>query len=61
MTFNQAEKMIKADGWVHSYTNGSHYNYRHPTKSGKVTIPKHGNKDLHPKVVKSIRRQAGLT
>ncbi len=60
MNFKQAEKMVTDDGWFHSYTNGSHHNYRHPVKPGKVTIPNHGNKELHPKVVKSIRKQAGL-
>lgn len=60
MTFKEAEKMVKADGWEYSYASGSHYQYRHPTKPGKVTIPNHGAKELHPKVVKSIRKQAGL-
>ena len=60
MTFKDAEKMIRADGWSYSYASGSHYHYRHATKSGKVTIPNHGNKELHPKVVTSIKKQAGL-
>lgn len=60
MNFKQTEKMIKDDGWRYSYANGSHCHYRHPTKPGKVTIPNHGNKELHPKVIKSIRKQAGL-
>lgn len=60
MNFRQAEKMIQADGWCYSYANGSHYYYRHPKKLGKVTIPNHGNEELHPKIVKSIKRQAGL-
>ena len=61
MNFKQAEKMILADGWQYTYANGSHYYYRHPAKPGKVTIPNHGNEELHPKIVKSIKRQAGLT
>lgn len=60
MNFKQAEKMIKDDGWYQSYVNGSHYYYRHPTKPGKVTIPNHSAKELHPKTLKSIKRQAGL-
>jgi hypothetical protein len=38
---------------------GSHNHYKHPTKTGKVTIPKHGG-DLDQKTVKSILEQAGL-
>ncbi len=60
MNFKQAEKMVQNDGWRHTYTSGSHYHYRHPVKPGKVTIPNHGSKELHPKVIKSIKRQAGL-
>ena len=39
------EKIILADGWVYQSQVGSHKHYKHPTKSGKVTIPFHG-KDL---------------
>jgi predicted RNA binding protein YcfA (HicA-like mRNA interferase family) len=41
---------------------GSHKQYKHLLKKGKVTIPDHGaNKDLDHKIVKSILIQAGLT
>lgn len=60
MNFKQAEKMVKDNGWHYAYANGSHYYYRHPDKAGKITIPNHGNKELHPKVLKSIKAQAGL-
>lgn len=32
-----------------------------PTKPGKVTVPEHAGKDIHPDVVKSIMKQAGIT
>ena len=60
MTFREAEKMIKSDGWYYSYANGSHHYYFHETKQGKVTIPFHSGKDLSKRVVESIKRQAGL-
>ena len=50
---------LVADGWVHVATTGSHYHFKHPAKSGKVTVP-HPKRDLHPKTVRSIYRQAGL-
>jgi len=59
MKFREIEKVIKEDGWKYSYTSGSHYYYKHPTKPGKVSIPYHG-KDIKTKTVNSILRQAGL-
>lgn len=59
MTFREIEKIIKKDGWTLSRVHGSHHHYRHPTKPGIVTIPKHGG-DVNPKVIKSIYKQAGL-
>ena len=53
-------RIIEADGWVHVGTVGDHYQFKHPTKKGKVTIP-HPNKDLKIWVVKNILLQAGLT
>ena len=31
-------KMLLDDGWFLSYTRGDHRQYKHPTKSGKVTV-----------------------
>ena len=59
MTFRDMEKIIKKDEWELSTIQGSHHHYRHPLKTGKVTIPKHGG-DLNPKLVNSILKQAGL-
>ena len=60
MTANQAEKIIKADGWYEiRNSGGSHKQYKHPTKKGKVTIPFHAG-DLPPGTVNSIKKQAGL-
>jgi predicted RNA binding protein YcfA (HicA-like mRNA interferase family) len=54
-------KMLRQDGWVEDSQRGSHKQFTHPTKPGKVTVPIHGlNEDLHPMVEKSILRQAGL-
>ena len=59
MKFREIEKIILADGWNYKNTKGSHNHYKHPTKTGKVTIPKHSG-DLDLKTVKSILEQAGL-
>jgi hypothetical protein len=39
---------------------GSHRQYKHRTKPGKVTVAGHPSSDLPPKTLKSILRQAGL-
>ena len=52
-------KKILADGWILKSQSGSHRQYVHPEKSGKVTIPFH-NSDLTRGVEKSILKQAGL-
>ncbi len=51
--------MLKADGWYLVATEGSHHQYKHPTKLGKTTI-KHPCKDIPPKTLKSIAKQTGI-
>ncbi|MDQ2897731.1 MAG: type II toxin-antitoxin system HicA family toxin [Actinomycetota bacterium] len=53
-------KLIKDDGWEHVTTRGSHRQYRHPTKPGRVTVPGKPSDELHPKTQASILIQAGL-
>ncbi len=60
MRFREVDKALKNDGWYEVKQVGSHHQYKHPTKLGKITVPEHGGKDIHPSIVKSIARQAGL-
>ncbi len=53
------ERILLKDGWYLYRTVGSHYQYKHESKQGKVTIPRHC-KELKTAVVYSIRKQAGL-
>lgn len=54
-------KIIKKDGWVLSHQVGSHRQFTHPTKTGKVTISGHRDSDDVPiQIEKSILKQAGL-
>lgn len=59
MKFREVEKIVRDDGWVFKGAKGSHNQYIHPVKPGKVTIPNHPG-DLSPVIVKSILRQAGI-
>jgi predicted RNA binding protein YcfA (HicA-like mRNA interferase family) len=52
-------KRLKADGWHLVHTVGSHHQFRHPTKPGKVTVP-HPEKDLPLATQRGILKQAGL-
>lgn len=52
------EKLILADDWILKSQVGSHRQYIHPTKKGKVTIPFH-SKDLKKATDLSILKQAG--
>lgn len=53
------ERILLDDGWKFKNQVGSHRQYIHPTKKGKVTIPIHHG-DIDRETEKSIRKQAGL-
>ncbi len=55
----EAEKILMKDGWYFVKQVGSHRQYKHPTKPGKVTIPFHTG-DLDRGTAKSILKQAGM-
>jgi predicted RNA binding protein YcfA (HicA-like mRNA interferase family) len=59
MKFREIEKIILSDGWILKEVKGSHNQYVHPTKSGRVTIPKHSG-DIPKGTLNSILKQAGL-
>ena len=56
----QIIKMLEADGWYLAVTAGSHRQYKHPVKPGRVTIAGKPSADLPPGTERSILRQAGL-
>ncbi|WP_048305547.1 type II toxin-antitoxin system HicA family toxin [Halomonas sp. PR-M31] len=51
-------KMLKADGWEQVAVAGSHHQFKHPDKPGRVTVP-HPRKDLTMPTIRSIFHQAG--
>lgn len=52
-------KLLEADGWYLVSTRGSHHQFKHPTKPGRVTV-KDPDKDIPLPTLKSIERQSGL-
>jgi predicted RNA binding protein YcfA (HicA-like mRNA interferase family) len=51
--------MLERDGWQLAAAKGSHHQYKHPVKAGRVTVP-HPKKDLPLGTVRGVLRQAGL-
>lgn len=54
------KRLLEADGWQLVATVGSHHQYKHPIKPGKLTLP-HPKRDLPIGTVRAIYRAAGLT
>jgi predicted RNA binding protein YcfA (HicA-like mRNA interferase family) len=52
-------KKIEADGWYKVVQKGSHIQFKHPTKPGRVTVP-HPKKDIPIGTLKSIEKQADI-
>jgi predicted RNA binding protein YcfA (HicA-like mRNA interferase family) len=52
-------QIVQADGWQFVTQKGSHMQFSHPIKPGRVTIP-HPKKDVKIATVRSVLRQAGL-
>jgi predicted RNA binding protein YcfA (HicA-like mRNA interferase family) len=52
-------RAIKKAGWEHVATKGSHWQFRHPTRPGRVTVP-HPKRDLPKGTLRSIERQSGV-
>jgi predicted RNA binding protein YcfA (HicA-like mRNA interferase family) len=52
-------RKLQADGWRLESVRGSHHQFKHPTKTGRVSVP-HPKRDLAPGTVKSIERQSGV-
>jgi predicted RNA binding protein YcfA (HicA-like mRNA interferase family) len=59
MTAREILKILHKDGWYDANQDGSHLQLKHPTKPGKVTVPKHSG-DIAPGTLNRIYRQAGL-
>jgi predicted RNA binding protein YcfA (HicA-like mRNA interferase family) len=59
MTFRELEKIIINDGWKLKKVVGSHHQYVHDIRKGKITIPRHSG-DIKMPIVNNILKQAGL-
>lgn len=50
---------LKADGWFEVARRGSHVQFKHALKPGRVTVP-HPKRDFPLGTLRSIEKQSGL-
>jgi predicted RNA binding protein YcfA (HicA-like mRNA interferase family) len=60
MKVRDVMKRLEADGWYLARTRGSHRQYKHPAKTGLVTVAGKPSVDVPVGTLKSIWRQAQL-
>ena len=60
MKVSEILRMLNDDGWYLAETRGSHRQFKHATKPGRVTVPGKPSDDLAPGTLNSILKQSGL-
>jgi len=59
MDSREVIRALTRDGWYEVSQVGSHRQFKHPTKKGRVTVP-HPKRDIPIGTLKSIEKQAGI-
>ena len=59
MNSREILSVLQRDGWIQVAQKGSHVQFKHPGKPGRVTVP-HPQKELPVGTVRSIEKQAGI-
>jgi predicted RNA binding protein YcfA (HicA-like mRNA interferase family) len=60
MKVREVVRMIEQNGWFLVAMRGSHRQFKHPQKAGRVTVAGKPSDDLAPGTLNSILKQAGL-
>lgn len=60
MKVSEVLRLLHEDGWTLVATRGSHRQFTHRIKSGRVTVPGRPGDDLAPGTLNSILKQSGL-
>ena len=60
MKVREVIRLLEGDGWVLVETRGSHRQFKHPTKPGRVTVSGNLGDDMPKGTFASVKRQAGL-
>jgi predicted RNA binding protein YcfA (HicA-like mRNA interferase family) len=59
MKSREVIKALEDDGWREVARKGSHVQFRHPKKPGRVTVP-HPARDIPVGTLRSIEKQSAL-
>lgn len=60
MKVRKVIELIEKDGWFLVAQKGSHRQYKHPVKTGRVTIPGNLGDEIKTGTFQSVLKQAGL-
>lgn len=60
MKVREVIRLLAAEGWVLVSTEGSHRQFKHPAKPGRVTVSGALGDDMPKGTFASVKRQAGL-
>ena len=60
MKVSEILRLLQADGWYLVATRGSHRQFKHASKPGRVTVPGKPSDDIAPGTLNSILKQATL-
>lgn len=60
MKVREVIRLLKSDGWCQVDSKGSHHQFKHPSKPGRVTVAGHPNHELAPGTLNSVLKQAKL-
>jgi len=60
MKVSEVLRLLDDDGWYLVATKGNHRQFKHSTKSGRITVAGKPSDDLAPGTLNSILKQAGL-
>jgi predicted RNA binding protein YcfA (HicA-like mRNA interferase family) len=60
MKVKDAIRLLEKEGWFLVATRGSHRQYKHPVRPGRVTVAGKPSDDLAPGTLNSILKQSGL-
>jgi predicted RNA binding protein YcfA (HicA-like mRNA interferase family) len=59
MSSREVIRRLREDGWYEVAHEGSHKQFKHGTKAGRVTVP-HPVRDIPIGTLRSIEKQAGI-
>jgi len=60
MKVHEVLRLLRDDGWLLFVFRGSHRQFKHPSKPGRVTVSGKPSDEVAPGTLKSILKQAGL-